>query len=343
MDQVLSQQEIDQLLNAMNNGDLVQEDIVSETEDVKVKLYDFRRPTKLSKEYINTVHMIFEDFAKIGTNVLSTQLRTSVKMQLASIEQISYDEFIHSIPRVTLLGLLRSTSMSGLQMIEINPQLSTILVDLLCGGNEADLKAKYASMSKERFTEIELALLKDVMLRLADTFKKVWSGIVEFETTLEGLDTNPQILQTMSPNEPVILSTIGVEIGEVKSFINICLPYVFFEGIIDKLSFHNWFDNSNAQSEQATDDLRHRMEDVDLELETILGSVDLNLSEFLNLEVGDVIKLNRRTSEPLDTYVEGREYFKVKPGRSHGQYAIELLKKAEGVGEDDGYLITGRD
>lgn len=343
MDQVLSQQEIDQLLNALDSGDISQENVISDAKGVKVKLYDFKRPVKLSKEYINTVHMIFEDFAKIGTNVLLTQLRTSVKMQLASIEQISYDEFIHSIPRVTLIGLLQSTPMVGTQLIEINPQLSTLLVDILCGANGSDSQIKGSLVDKERFTEIELVLLKGIMLRLADTFKTVWQGIIDLETSLEGLDTNPQLLQTMTPNEPVILSTIAVEIGEIKTFINICLPYVFFEGITDKLSFHNWFDNTNIQNEHATDDLKRRMDDVELGLETILGSVELRLSEFLALEPGDVIKLDRRTNEPLDAYVEGCEYFKVKPGSSHGQYAIELLKKAEGVADDDGYLIAGRD
>ncbi|MCM0599952.1 flagellar motor switch protein FliM [Periweissella fabalis] len=336
MDQVLSQQEIDQLLNAMNNGDITEESIAEDTNDVKIKTYDFRRPTKLSKEYINTVHLIFEDFAKIATNVLSTQLRTSVRLQLASVEQISYDEFIHSIPRVTLIGILQSAPLNGMQLIEINPQLSMLLVDLLCGGQGISSTGKTLFVDKERFSEIELLLLKDTMERLAETFKQAWAGIVDLDTKLEGLDTNPQLLQTMSPNEPVVLSTIEVDILGIKTFINICIPYVFFESITDKLSFHNWFDNTNSANERASEDLRARMDDVKLGIETELGQAEIKLSEFLAMEVGDVIKLNRRISEPLTTYVQGHEYFKVKPGTSsHGQYAIELLERSQGALQND--------
>lgn len=336
MDQVLSQQEIDQLLNAMNNGDITEESVAEEINESKVKDYDFRRPTKLSKEYINTVHMIFEDFAKVATNVLTTQLRTSVRMQLASIEQISYDEFIHSIPPVTLIGALSSTPMNGVQLIEINPQLSTLLIDLLCGGQTIGAKANYNLIDKEHYTEIELNLLSDVVERFATIFKNVWQDIVEIDTKVESIDTNPQLLQTMSPNEPIVLSTISVEIFEVKTFINICLPYVFFEGITDKLSFHNWFDSSNDNNEQATDELKNRLEDVNLQVETILGSSEIKLSDFLTMEVGDIVKLDRKINDPLDTYVEGEEYFKVKPGNNgHGQYAIELLEKTKGAVEDE--------
>lgn len=336
MDQVLSQQEIDQLLNAMNNGDIMQESIAENPNDVKIKTYDFRRPTKLSKEYINTVHLIFEDFAKIATNVLSTQLRTNVRLQLASIEQISYDEFMHSIPRVTLMGIMQSAPLNGMQLIEINPQLSMLLVDVLCGGQGLSSSGQAMIVDKERFSEIELSLLQDVARRLADTFKQAWAGIVELETKLEGVDTNPQLLQTMSPNEPVVLSTLEVDIVGVKSFINVCIPYVFFESITDKLSFHNWFDNTNSANEHAQGDLRARMNDVELSIETRLGQAEVKLSEFLAMEVGDVIKLNRRITEPLETYVQGHEYFKVKPGNSsHGQYAIELLERSQGALEND--------
>lgn len=122
MDQVLSQQEIDMLLSAMNNGEIIEE-VVEEKADeqIKAKKYDFRRPIKLSKEYINTLHMIFEDYAKMASTALSTKLRTNAMMQVAAIEQISYDEFIHSIPKFTLLGVMQSKPMNGLQILEINP------------------------------------------------------------------------------------------------------------------------------------------------------------------------------------------------------------------------------
>lgn len=337
MDQVLSQQEIDRLLNAMDSGEIDQETVGEENEQAKVKSYDFRRPTKLSKEYINTLHMIFEDFSKVGSNLLSTQLRTNVSFQLAAIEQISYDEFIHSIPKFTLLGLLQSKPASGIQMIEMNPQLCMLIVELLFGGIEVRQQANEMEevSDKKSFTDIELAVLEEVVTQLAVAFKNSWKDIVELSTELEALDTNPQLLQNMSPNEPVVLVTFTVKILKIQTFINICIPYVFFEGIIDKLSFRNWFDSNQSSNQGEVDELQKSLNNVQLELEVLLGESQMNLSDFLHLAPGDVIKLDRKITDPLETFIEGKPFYRVIPGKKNDQLAIELIDKLEGDQKDE--------
>lgn len=337
MDQVLSQQEIDRLLNAMDSGEIDQETVEEENEQAKVKSYDFRRPTKLSKEYINTLHMIFEDFSKVGSNLLSTQLRTNVSFQLAAIEQISYDEFIHSIPKFTLLGLLQSKPASGIQMIEMNPQLCMLIVELLFGGIEVRQQANEMEevSDKKSFTDIELAVLEEVVTQLAVAFKNSWKDIVELSTELEALDTNPQLLQNMSPNEPVVLVTFTVKILKIQTFINICIPYVFFEGIIDKLSFRNWFDSNQSSNQGEVDELQKSLNNVQLELEVLLGESQMNLSDFLHLAPGDVIKLDRKITDPLETFIEGKPFYRVIPGKKNDQLAIELIDKLEGDQKDE--------
>ncbi|MGX7327781.1 flagellar motor switch protein FliM [Enterococcus bulliens] len=332
MDQVLTQQEIDLLLHAMNNGEIDQAASKIEPEKPKVKSYDFRRPTKLSKEYINTLHMIFEDFSKVSSSALSTLLRTNVTFQLAAIEQISYEEFIHSIPKFTLLGLFRSAPLNGLQMIEMNPQLSMLLVELLCGGLEIRqvTKEPFSDVEKKSFTDIELAILEEVMTRFATIFQTAWKEIVDLQTTVEGLDTNPQLMQNMSPNEPVVLTTFTVRMFETNSFINLCIPYVFFEGLTDKLSFRNWFDSNQAPSLEDQEELQRSMDHVAFDLEVILGNAHMTLADFLNLEEGDVLKLDQRISSPLASYVENKPYYFAKPGQHNKQLAVELLDPMEG-------------
>lgn len=332
MEQVLSQQEIDRLLSAMTSGELDKEVVEEENELSKVKDYDFRRPTKLSKEYVNTLHMILEDFSKMGSGVLSTSLRTNVQLQLAAIEQISYDEFIHSIPKFTLLGMFRSQPLNGIQMLEMNPQLCMLLVELLCGGLEIRQmqKAEEDFSEKKSFTDIELSILESVVQSLTEVYEHVWKDIAELNTVVDGLDTNPQLMQNMSPNEPVILATFTVKILETTTFINLCIPYVFFEGIIDKLSFRNWFDTNKTVNSQDTDELQKSMNSVQLELEVLLGNAQMNLSDFLHLAPGDVIKLDRKITEPLVTYIEGKPFYRVRPGRKDGQLAVELIDKLEG-------------
>lgn len=332
MEQVLSQQEIDRLLSAMTSGELDKEVVEEENELSKVKDYDFRRPTKLSKEYVNTLHMIFEDFSKMGSGVLSTSLRTNVQLQLAAIEQISYDEFIHSIPKFTLLGMFRSQPLNGIQMLEMNPQLCMLLVELLCGGLEIRQiqKAEEDFSEKKSFTDIELSILESVVQSLTEVYEHVWKDIAELNTVVDGLDTNPQLMQNMSPNEPVILATFTVKILNITTFINLCIPYVFFEGIIDKLSFRNWFDTNKTVNSQDTDELQKSMNSVQLELEVLLGNAQMNLSDFLHLAPGDVIKLDRKITEPLVTYIEGKPFYRVRPGRKDAQLAVELIDKLEG-------------
>lgn len=329
MDQVLTQQEIDSLLNAMNNGEIVEEKAEKE-EELKVKSYDFRRPTKLPKEYVNTLHMIFEDFSKVSSNVLSTLLRSTINLNLASIEQISYDEFIHSVPRFTLLGLFHSEPLKGIQILEINPQLCMLIVELLCGGVDIGKQDNLFVKAKDSFTDIELILLKEIVVEMTKIYENVWKDIIELQTEFDELDSNPQLLQNMSPNEPVVMITFTVRIGGIDSFINICVPYVFFEGLTDKLSFHNWFDSNQEYSANDERNLKQSMNNIPLDLQVVLGESEIELSNFLHLEPGDILKLDSKINEPLDSYVGGSPYYSVKLGKKNNQIAIELIDKLEG-------------
>ena len=205
----------------MSTGEIDKEVMNEEDKRTKVKAYDFRRPTKLSKEYVNTLHMIFEDFSKMSSSMLSTQVRTNVTLQLAAIEQVSYDEFIHSIPKFTLLGLFRSQPLNGIQFIEMNPlNCACWMVELLCGGLDA-YQSKQSEIDledKTNFTDIETAILEEVVKLFVRVYESVWQDIVKLDSVLDGLDTNPQLLQNMSPNEPVVLVTFTLKIFRNQEF-----------------------------------------------------------------------------------------------------------------------------
>src|SRR5699024_11083738 len=141
----------------------------------------------------------------------STQLRRPVDIKLASIEQVSFDEFVHSVPRFTLMAVLESQPLTGVQIIEINPQISLQMVELLCGYNSSDEQQEVTD--KDNFTEIELAILEEVMEGYARAFEAAWRGIVDLGVSVEDMETNPQLLQSMSPNEPVVLVTFTMAIG----------------------------------------------------------------------------------------------------------------------------------
>ena len=331
--QVLSQKEIDALLHAMDSGELDTEEIEEETNTTKIKSYDFRRPVRLSKEYLSTITMVFEDYAKLVSNLLSTQLRKPVEAKIAAIEQVSFDEFVHSVPRFTLMGVFESSPLKGLQIIEINPQFSLQMIELLCGFN--DISSEAALKKKSSFTDIEMSLLEDILNQLLRSFKVAWQDIKDIDVSLVDTETKPQLLQTMSPNEPVVLLTLALTIENQRTFINMCIPYLFFEDILDKLSFKNWFHSGKEVDASERGQLASNLDKVPVDIEVILGESQMDVSDFLGMEVGDIIQMDDKTTKPLTMYVESKPYFKVKPGRTENRLAVEILTFTGGESDDE--------
>lgn len=332
MSEVLSQQEIDSLLAALNTGEINAE-AIKDKEEVKVRAYDFRRPIKLSKEYTNTLSMIFENFSKVITNFLTTQLRHTVDVKLEVVEQMSYDEFIRSIPKFTLLTLFNADSLSGTQMLEVNPQFCIQAIELLCGGGATDYMKKLEK--KDKFTDIEIGMLEEVVKKILKAFEISWSEIIETKTNVLSLETNPQLGQSMSPNEPVILASFTIEIFKAKSFMNICIPYISFENILDKLSFRNWFDLEKEVNVESKDILSNSLMAAPVNLEVVLGSSNITVSDFLELELGDIIQLDVKSKDPLKLFVEDKLHFLVKPGQIEDKLGVEILQFIEEGEQDD--------
>lgn len=327
MKQVLSQQEVDSLLAALDSGEFAPGTVDEESN--KVRSYDFRRPIKLSKEYINTITMVFENFCSIAGNYLSTQIRTNVEISLASLEQISYDEFIRSIPRFTLSTLFHSQNLGGLQILEVNPQFCFQVIEMACGGPRNEYKG--SQKKKDSFTEIELGILEELVNSLLKAFESAWSDIIPVETAVESMGTNPQLTQSMSPNEPVVLVSYAIEVLGNKSSINICIPYVSFEPILEKLSFKNRFEFEKGTDENNRLLLEERIESLTVNLEVLMGKAFLTVNDFMQLEKGDIFQLDLKTTDPLKLYIEDRPHYLVKPGLVNKNYGIEILQYMEGV------------
>lgn len=326
MKQVLSQQEIDSLLNALDTGEIDTDTLKKESED-KVRSYDFRRPIKLSKEYVNTLYMVFENFSKIVGNLLSSQIHTNVDVELGAVEQISYDEFIRSIPKTTLLGIFHTKPLKGVQLIEINPQFCMQAVEFTCGGIDSyDSKRK---IEKNEFTDIELGVLGGVVRNILDSFEGAWKEVVEIKTEVDYLETNPQLVQSMSPNEPVILISFSLVVERVRSFMNICIPFVSFENIMDKLSFRNWFDFDKKPDKEDRKVLEERVVSAEIELSVEIGETIIDVDDFLHLDNGDVLMLNTKITDPLKMKIEGKPHYLVKPGKYNDKLAVEVLQYIE--------------
>jgi flagellar motor switch protein FliM len=254
-------------------------------------------------------------------------------MKIGAVEQISFDEFIRSIPNPTLMGIFRSKPLSGIQLLEINPNFCEQIIELMCGGIESDYSKRIRK--KDKFTDIELSILEELLLNILKSYEAAWSEIIEIDTSIDGIETNPQMIQNLSPNEPVILASFTVEIFKEKSFINLCIPYISIENIMDKLSFKNWFDFEKESVEENKEIISERLMSSEVNLEVSLGKSSITVSDFLQLEKGDILQLDMDINAPLRMYVEDKLHFLVKPGVYNDKLAVEVLQYIEGDVENE--------
>ena len=317
---ILSQSEIDALLSAISTGEMTAEDFKKEEMGKKVKVYDFKRALRFSKDQIRSLTRIYENFARLLTTYFSAQLRAHVQISVASADQIPYEEYIRSIPNMTILNVLEVPPLDGRMIMEIHPAVAYAMLDRLLGGNGT-------SVNKiDNLTEIEFRLMTNLFERTLEHLREAWSGIAEIDPILSELEVNPQFLQVVSPNETVVVISMNAAVGETSGMINICIPHVVLEPIIPKLSAHYWMETtSHEKKPEEVDALQRKVKEAEIEIIAQLGSSQINIEEFLSLDLGDVLELNTRIDEPLIIKVGEMPKFTAQPGKLKNKMAVQVL------------------
>lgn len=320
MADVLSQSEIDALLSALSTGSLEPDELQKEEEKHKVKVYDFRSPQKFSKDHIRTLELIHDNYARIISNFLTAQLRKNVKVKIETVEQITYEEFIHSIPNPTIMTMFRMPPLTGTILFETNSQFSFQIIDVLLGGT-----GERNTVSKE-FSDIDKNIMMQITSGMISNLKLAWEDILSVEPEVESLETNPAINQTLAPNEPVALVTFSVEMGKSNTFINICIPYLSIEKVLDKLVVQYWFQNEkDASGDEVREKIKEGLNPVEIEMSAELGCTHLTIDDFLNLSRGDIIRLDNKCTSPIKIYVEDQECYYAKPGITGKNLGVAVL------------------
>lgn len=319
MAEVLSQSEIDALLNALSTGELDAETIKEEENTKKIREYDFRRPNKFSKDQLNTIAVISDNYCRLITTYLSAQLRTRATIKVASVEQMTYDEFIRSIPNPTILSVFGLEPLEGKAIYEINPNLVFYLIDRLFGGPGVD------NVKARPLTEIEQQVVIKSINKMLLSFKEAWSNIIELAPKLDVLETNPSFTQIISPTEMVVLVTIEAKLGETEGFMNICLPCIVLEPIANKLNATFWYGSS--AKEQTTEHLRSLKEKIrksKVPIVAEIGRSKVALHDLLDLQIGDVVTLDRKKDESIDILIGSKVKFKARVGLSGSRLAVQI-------------------
>lgn len=329
--EVLSQNEIDALLSALSTGEMNADELKKEESEKKVKVYDFKRALRFSKDQIRSLTRIHENFARLLTTFFSAQLRTYVQISVASVDQIPYEEFIRSIPKMTILNVFEVPPLDGRILMEVNPNIAYAMMDRVLGG-------RGVSVNKvENLTEIETKIMSNLFERGFENLQEGWATISEIDPILTEFEVNPQFLQMVSPNETVIVISLNTQIGEATGMINICIPHVVLEPIIPKLSVHYWMQTAKKDRvPQEIETLENRVKKANVPLVAELGKTEISIQDFLMLSAGDVIDLNTHLESPFTIKVGEIPKFIGQPGKVGKKMAIQILDTFKGGEDEDG-------
>ena len=331
MNEVLSQDEIDQLLTAISSGSTESEDFKPVNDTRKIKIYDFKRPDKFSKEQIRTVSIMHETFARLTTTSLSAQLRSIVHVHVASVDQLTYEEFIRSIPTPTTLAVINMDPLKGNAILEIDPAITFSMIDRLFGGTGQGAKVQ------RDLTDIEQSVMEGIIVRILANMREAWTQVIDLRPRMGQIETNPQFAQIVAPSEMVVLVTLETKIGDEEGMMNFCIPYLTIEPIISKLSSQFWFSSvRRSTTTQYLGTLKEKLSSVDMEVVAEVGSINLPVRDVLSLRVGDVVRLsNTKVGDPLTLSVENKKKFYCQPGIVGKKMAVQVTGKLEDIAAED--------
>lgn len=318
MSEILSQDEIDSLLKQLSSGELDVEEIKDKNEK-QVKNYDFARPAKFSKEHLRTLEIIFEHYGRLLSANLPVYLRKTVQVEVVSSEAVTYFEFSNALSNPVLLGIINFAPLSGNIIIEMANQVGYAIVDRMLGGSGAPLD------KLRDFSEIELLIIERIYNVCVDLLTEPWSNVCELMPRLERIETNSQYAQIISPSEMIALLTLSVKIGDVEGLINICLPYMTLESIMDKLNTKYWYSSLQEKDEKVyTDRVEALISKAPMPIKAVLGNSAISVNDFIGLQVGDIIRLDTKVDQELNVYVGNIKKFTALPGASGDNYAVRV-------------------
>ncbi len=339
MDDILSQREIDDLLFELMSDKVDEKNgiigkgkgepgLQLEYKKAKADTYDFRRPKKVPREQIRTLERIHTNFARLLTSTLGLQLRRHIGAELVSIEQVTYEEFIFSMPEPSVIAAFVLPPLEGTAVLGLDIEIAFIIFDILCGGKGRPIQ-KYRML-----TEIESSIIYKLIERLLkEDLKRAWAEIASIEPNIEFFGSTAQQVQTISQNESVILITIGLHLAGREGILNICLPQRTLEPILSRLTV-GYLHKATKYADEKNDAIMRRVKKVPLQVKAVLGTADLSVKDFLELQAGDVITLDRRGISPIDVMVEDMKKFTGTIGTVNNRLAVKILARFINGGVD---------
>lgn len=329
MADVLSQSEVESLLAALDPNASQQQQQQrdkpksSDEPFSQISVYDFKRPERVSKDQMRAFQGLHEGFSREFGAALSGMLRTIVEVKLISVDQLTYSEFVFSLENPTCFNLLKADALDGHLILDLNPSIIFPIVDRLLGGGRAPTQ----SVPRRPLTEIELRLVARITDKVIDGLRTAWSNVCELRLKVTQVESNPQLVQIVPPNEVIVLISFEITMGEMRGIMNLCIPFNTIEPLAGKLSSNTWSTYTQKQPDRRqTLNLETGVAQAGVDVVVVLAETKLTAGEVMHLEVGDVIVTEKDRHAPLEVCVEGRPKFEASPGLLKGHKAVRVGK-----------------
>ena len=331
MAKILSQDEIDALLTTVStsNEEEAFDDSIEGDKLRSVIAYDFKHPNRVSKDQIRTLENMHDNFAGHYGSSLSTILRTIVDVDLVSVDQITYSEFVMSLVTPSCTYTFTAEPLEAVCLVDFNPTLTFSFIDRMFGGNGKILE------NERELTGIERSIMTRLSNSLYEDLEQAWENIVQISVKQNSFETNPQFIQIVPPGETVVVVSFQIKLFQSTGLLTICYPYVSLEPIMNKLSGQNWIDatkKKNLDSDRIINE--SNLMNINAQLKAVLLKTNMRMRDFLKLKDGDVIPSNKKINQPVDLFINERRKFTANPGLSGRKKAVQIVRVDEELVEE---------
>ncbi|MDX1945535.1 MAG: flagellar motor switch protein FliM [Pirellulaceae bacterium] len=327
-DEALSQAEVESLLHAMETQGPPPATAVAASSGPraagrareKVVPYDFKRPERVGKEQMRALQSLHEGFGRNFGAALSALLRSIVEVKLTSVDQLTYGEFVFSLENPTCFSLLKAEPLEGNLILDINPSILYPIIDRLLGGGK-----ETGPISRRPLTEIELRLVARITGLFLQELKHAWQNVLPLNLAVERVESNPQLVQIVPPNEVVVLISFELTLGELRGMINLCIPFNAIERISSKLAANTWATyGKTGATPQSRAQIGRQIDGALVDVVVTLAETRITTGDLVGLRVGDIISTDKDIHAPLDVAVEGVPKFLASAGALKGNKAVRI-------------------
>ncbi|NPA55085.1 MAG: flagellar motor switch protein FliM [Epsilonproteobacteria bacterium] len=323
MADILSQEEIDALLEVVDEEN-VSPDEVEKSADLldqrQITLYDFKRPNRVSKEQLRAFRSIHDKMARNLASQISSLMRSIVEIQLHSVDQMTYGEFLMSLPSPTSFNVFSLKPLDGKSVIEINPSIVFPMIERLLGGPGEPYDGN------RDFSDIELNLLDSILKVISSNLKEAWAPVIEIYPVVEAKESSSNVVQIVAQNEIVVMVVMELIIGHTSGMINLCYPVITIESILPKLANRDLMLTETSSRKSRNKELKALLGGAKVQVDAILGHANISMQDILDLEVGDIIRLDRKANDTVILSIDNKEKFIAEIGVRRYRKSVRVVE-----------------